>query len=93
MALVPEIKVMSERCVLCADCIRLCPQSGGDTDYPVFVIDSEDGRVRVAHSENCIACFTCVEFCRAAAIVMAQDLQAIEGQPDLYPARPSNRII
>lgn len=91
MSHVPEIRIMGERCVRCGGCLALCPQSGPDAVDPVFLAEPEG--LRVAHSESCFACMTCVEFCRASAIVMTHKPPATEGQPDLYPTRPANKII
>lgn len=88
---VPEIRVMRERCVLCGDCVTLCPQSGEEAEGPVLAI--EDGEVRVLAREGCIACFSCVEFCRAAAIVVSREYHTRDDQPEIHPSRPSSRII
>ena len=88
----PEIRVVSERCVACGDCVSLCPQSGSDVALPVLVL-AENGQGEVADPRGCICCFTCVEFCRSAAIMITGALPAAEGQPDVYPTRPVSRII
>jgi NAD-dependent dihydropyrimidine dehydrogenase PreA subunit len=88
----PEIRVISERCVACGDCVGLCPQSGGDVEPPVLVV-AESGTVEVADPQGCIFCFTCVEFCRSAAITITGSPTGAEGQPDVYPTRPVSRII
>jgi 2-oxoglutarate ferredoxin oxidoreductase subunit delta len=90
---VPDIRIMRERCIGCGDCLDLCPQSGPETEYPVFTLSNDGGEVRIEHAENCIACLTCVEFCRAAAIVMSRETQVKDLQPDLYPSRPASKII
>lgn len=91
MSHVPEIRVIRERCVACADCVSLCPQSGPDSPSPVLGI--EDGTAAVLEPEGCIACYSCVEFCRAAAIFLALETPGHEGQPELYRTRPPSRIV
>jgi len=88
----PEIRVISERCVACGDCVGLCPQSGAEVDLPVLVI-AESGTVEVTDPAGCIGCFTCVEFCRSAAITITGAAPGADGQPDVYPTRPVSRII
>jgi formate hydrogenlyase subunit 6/NADH:ubiquinone oxidoreductase subunit I len=89
----PEIEIMIERCVCCGDCIRRCPQSGGEVELPVLVRDG-DGHTRVRDSIGCIACYTCVEYCRAAAISIGGERSRHEdGRPEVYPTRPVSRII
>jgi Fe-S-cluster-containing hydrogenase component 2 len=89
----PDIRILRERCIRCGDCLEICPQSGPDTDFPVFTLSDDGSEIQIAHGENCIACFTCVEFCRACAIVISHERQLVEPQPDLYPIRPANKII
>jgi len=89
---VPEIRIMRERCVACGDCVSLCPQSGPGAHAPVLV-GREGGEVGVENSEGCIACFSCVEFCRSAAITITNAELGPEGQPAIYPTRPTSRII
>lgn len=93
MVYVPEIRLMRERCVLCGDCLKLCPQSGRGIDNPVFAPAGDGGEVRVNNREGCIACFTCVEYCRATAIFISPELQAHDDQPPVYPERPLNRLL
>jgi formate hydrogenlyase subunit 6/NADH:ubiquinone oxidoreductase subunit I len=87
----PDIRIMRERCVFCGDCVRLCPQSGGGTDHPVF--SDSGGEVVIESRESCIACFTCVEFCRASAIVISLGPGAHDDIPAVFPARPFDRIV
>jgi formate hydrogenlyase subunit 6/NADH:ubiquinone oxidoreductase subunit I len=89
---VVDIRIMRERCVACGDCVDLCPQSGPGREFPVLVVD-ESGEVSVASSEGCIACFSCCEFCRSAAITITNAEGGLDGQPDIYPTRPTSRII
>lgn len=90
---VPEIKILSERCVRCGDCILLCPQSGKGVNYPVFTPAGDSGEVDVAVAENCIGCLTCVEFCRSAAVVVSAGTYTANSQPEVYPVRPVSKII
>jgi len=89
----PELRILRERCVTCGGCVESCPQSGPDTDLPVFTLSPAGDEVMVTHPEYCIACFTCVEFCRACAVATSHEGPAGEPQPDLYPSRPANKII
>jgi ferredoxin len=89
----PDIRILRERCVLCGGCVESCPQSGHHTDLPVLTLSQEGDEIRVTHPEYCIACFTCVEFCRACAIVMSHQGPPAEPQPDLFSARPANKIV
>lgn len=90
---IPEIKIMRERCVLCGDCIVICPQSGKKADSPVLSRSEDDSTVRVSHPEGCIGCYACVEFCRAAAIHVSEEESLLEDQPEIFPGRPVSRIV
>ncbi len=58
-----------QRCVVCLECIQVCPQSQPGTQYPVIVESDERTKPpQIAHIENCIQCLLCVNFCRAMAI-------------------------
>ncbi len=87
----PDIKILSERCVDCGDCVLLCPQSGDGVADPVLA--AEGGAVFVVNVEGCMGCFTCVESCRAAAIVISDSSPAPRVLEGLYPTRPTSRII
>ncbi len=93
MANAGEMRIMRERCVHCGDCLELCPQSGPGNDRSIFSISGEGADVRVSHVENCIACYTCVEFCRAAAITIAQDFRPLDVEIAIRRSRPANKII
>jgi uncharacterized protein (DUF362 family)/NAD-dependent dihydropyrimidine dehydrogenase PreA subunit len=50
--------VISERCVGCGDCVRVCPQK----------TITMSGRKAEVHTAACIKCYCCHEFCPAKAI-------------------------
>lgn len=64
----PRIRIDSERCIGCFECIDMCPQISS-TEYPVYE-RGDDGHPRVVNEESCIGCLSCEENCRAAAIVV-----------------------
>jgi len=90
---VPEIRLLKERCVLCGDCLLLCPQSRGDVREPVFEMSADGSSLTVRNREACIACFTCVEFCRARAIQVTSLDASHEDHPDVFPTRPPGKMI
>ena len=92
MAELPEIRIMRERCILCGDCIKMCPQSGEGVESPVLS-DSGGGEVTVENRDSCIACYTCVEFCRASAIVVSHDSGLPDHSAMVFPERPLDRIV
>jgi pyruvate formate lyase activating enzyme len=56
----PEVLYSADRCTLCGECARICPQ---------HAISPVDGRMIV--SEDCTCCATCVESCGADARTVA----------------------
>ncbi len=61
-----------ERCVVCRDCIIVCPQSREGMADPVIVPAKEEGSPpEINCIENCIQCLSCSDFCRSQAITFA----------------------
>lgn len=69
-----SIKVDSERCIGCLECIDVCPQSG-DREFPVYLA-GPDGVPEVANPDNCITCLSCEVNCRAMAIRVEEETEA-----------------
>ena len=59
----------SDRCLICLECIQVCPQSQPGISYPV-IVEAADGHSppEIAHIENCIQCLLCFNSCRSSAI-------------------------
>jgi NAD-dependent dihydropyrimidine dehydrogenase PreA subunit len=59
-----------DRCIVCLECIKVCPQSQRGEKYPVFAESTEkDSPPEVVHIDNCIQCLRCVNTCRAMALI------------------------
>ena len=68
-----EFKISRDknRCVVCLECIHVCPQSQEDNAYPVIVRSSTNhAPPEIANAENCIQCLACYNACRAKAILL-----------------------
>ena len=52
------VPIISEKCVGCGDCARICPQK---------CIKIQDGNA-VINGKECIRCYCCHEFCPAKAV-------------------------
>lgn len=66
-----EFKVVrnKDRCIVCLECIRVCPQSQKGEKYPVILESSvKTDPPEIVHWENCIQCLNCFNTCRAMAI-------------------------
>ncbi|MBN1317627.1 MAG: hypothetical protein JXA42_19240 [Anaerolineales bacterium] len=61
----------SERCLVCLECIRACPQSQPGVDYPV-IVESVDKHSppEIANIDNCFQCLLCYDACRSMAITL-----------------------
>ncbi len=58
-----------DRCVVCGECIIICPQSREGRKDPVIVpAKGEDSPPEIDCIENCIQCMSCADFCRSQAI-------------------------
>jgi NAD-dependent dihydropyrimidine dehydrogenase PreA subunit len=59
-----------DRCIVCQECIRVCPQSQRGEKYPVFAESThKDSPPEIVHIDNCIQCLRCVNTCRAMALI------------------------
>lgn len=68
-----EFKITRDktRCVVCLECLYVCPQSQEGNAYPVIVkSQTENSPPEIAHAENCIQCLRCFNSCRAKAITL-----------------------
>ncbi len=58
-----------ERCLLCLECVQVCPQSLPDFQFPVIVASESEPPI-IANPDNCIECLLCYSACRAMAITL-----------------------
>lgn len=61
----------NERCLICLECLQVCPQSQRGIEYPV-IVESADRQSppEIANIENCIQCLLCYNSCRSMAITL-----------------------
>ena len=58
------------RCIVCLECIKVCPQSQKGEKYPVFAESpTKNCPPEVVHIDNCIQCLRCFNTCRAMALI------------------------
>jgi DNA-directed RNA polymerase subunit D len=60
----PIIKIDSEKCNLCMDCVESCPRN---------VFENKRKKVLISKVEDCILCKSCVETCKKNAITVSGD--------------------
>ena len=68
-------RLVTEKCVLCGECVLVCPS---------FVLDWIGGEVTVARKDWCIGCNHCLAVCPTEALV--RDTPVTEGHPIPGPA-------
>lgn len=64
-----EVKVDSEKCIGCGECVEICPED-------VYELQDEKS-VRV-NEEQCVGCDMCIEVCEQKAIIVTYNLRTVE---------------
>ncbi len=82
------------RCILCLECLRVCPQSQPGMQYPVIGEPKQPGEPpEILNMDNCIHCLNCYNTCRTMAITL-QGYHHVETLVvDPYLVRLASRII
>ena len=91
-----EFKIIRnrERCVVCFECIRVCPQSQPGEKYPVIVKAANlTDPPEIIHWENCIQCLNCFNTCRAMAIMFENSHMVERVMVDKYLVGEAQKII
>ena len=58
-----EVKVDSEKCTGCGECVDICP---------VEVFELQDEKSVPVNAEECVGCESCVEVCEHEAITVTE---------------------
>ncbi|MEO0181512.1 MAG: ferredoxin family protein [candidate division WOR-3 bacterium] len=83
-----------DRCVICGECIRVCPQSGGDKQFPVIKEHpTKEEPPEVVNPDNCIQCLRCLDTCRASAISFEGYREVKQVLLDPYMVREADKIV
>jgi adenylylsulfate reductase subunit B len=56
-----SIQIDGEKCVACAECIKVCPGS-------LLYLDPQESKAYVKYPQDCWGCTACLKECRAGAI-------------------------
>jgi ferredoxin len=91
-----ELKVNrdKERCVVCLECIRVCPQSQPGKAFPVIVESKTKGDPpEIANADNCIECLNCFKTCRSMAITFENYHMVEQLVVDRYLVKEAGKII
>ena len=91
-----ELKITrdEDRCIVCLECIRVCPQSQSEQKFPVIVeSESTEDPPEIENIDNCIECLNCFKTCRSRAITFENYHEVKQLLVDKYLQKEVNKII
>lgn len=91
-----ELKITrdEDKCIVCLECIRVCPQSQPEQEFPV-IVEAEGGEdpPEIENVDNCIECLNCFKTCRSRAITFEDYHQVEQLVVDKYLQKEASKII
>jgi ferredoxin len=89
-----EIIRDEDRCVICLECIHVCPQSQPESEHPVIIeSENKEDPPIIANADNCIECLNCFKTCRSMAITFKNYHHVEQLITDEYLQKEAGKII